>query len=255
MAPRIGVYDSGIGGLTTLALLQTKMPSCEFVYFADTARMPFGSKSREEIFEAAENALKILRACTDAVVFGCNTASVTVRPDGAFKLVPDISSVGPDETLVLATPLTIAGLNAAERGFMCAHTPELAVLTEVQASLRYKSRTRLDFCELEEYLSSRLSPFVGKTKKVLLGCSHYIYVRRQVANILGVTDCRDGNDALTDSVRDAVLPRSLPCFFIGNVPLPKTSFIFTGRDESAKYAWILTRLHSEYVPEIFRKKC
>lgn len=248
------MYDSGIGGLTTLALLQTKMPSCEFVYLADTARMPFGSKSREEIAEAVASALRVLRPRTDAVVFGCNTASVTVRPEGAFKLIPDLSDCDPSNTLVMATPRTLAGLEAAKRGFLCADTPELAVLAEIQASLRFKSRTRLDFAALDDYLATRLSAFCGKAERVLLGCSHYVYVRRQVSSILGVTDCRDGNDALTDAVRNALLPRSLPCFFVGNVPLPKTSFIFTGRDESAKYAWILSRLHTEYVPEIFANK-
>ena len=78
MAPRIGVYDSGIGGLTTLALLQAKLPSCTYVYLADTARMPFGSKSRAEIYEAAENAMKILRAGADKI--SVNSAAVK-NPD------------------------------------------------------------------------------------------------------------------------------------------------------------------------------
>ena len=170
MAPRIGVYDSGIGGLTTLALLQAKLPSCTYVYLADTARMPFGSKSRAEIYEAAENAMKILRAGADVIVFGCNTASVTAEPDGAFKLRPALADCDPQKTLVLATPRTLAGLDAKARGFMCADTPELAVLTEIQISLRYKSRTVLSCAPLSDYIRAKLSPFAHKAEKVLLGC-------------------------------------------------------------------------------------
>ncbi len=254
MAPTIGVYDSGIGGLTTLALLQTKLPSCGFVYLADTARMPFGSKSRAEIFEAAENAMKLLRSRADAVVFGCNTASVTVRPDGAYKLIPDLDGCTPEKTLVLATPRTLAGLDAARKGFMCADTPELAVLTEIQASLRFKSRTRPDFSELENYLAEKLSPFRGKAEKVLLGCSHYVYVRKEVKRILGDAEYSDGNDVLTDKVRRDIMPFSAPEFFASDKKLPPVSFVFTGCDESAKYLWMLSRLHTEYVPEIFKNK-
>lgn len=254
MAPTIGVYDSGIGGLTTLALLQTKLPSCGFVYLADTARMPFGSKSRAEIFEAAENAMKLLRSRADAVVFGCNTASVTVRPDGAYKLIPDLDGCTPEKTLVLATPRTLAGLDAAQRGFMCADTPELAVLTEIQASLRFKSRTRPDFSELENYLAEKLSPFRGKAEKVLLGCSHYVYVGKEVKRILGDAEYSDGNDVLTDKVRHDLMPFSAPEFFASDKKLPPVSFVFTGCDESAKYLWMLSRLHTEYVPEIFKNK-
>ena len=173
MPPRIGVYDSGAGGLTTLALLQAKLPECSWVYFADNARMPFGSKSGDEVAEAAEKAVRRLKREADIVVFGCNTASVTARPKGVFTLIPDLGHSLPSETLVLATPRTLAGLAAKEKGFMCASTAELAVLVEIQLSLRFKSRTRLDCSPLFGYLWERLAAFRGRAGKVLLGCSHY----------------------------------------------------------------------------------
>lgn len=247
MAPRIGVYDSGIGGLTTLALLQAKLPSCTYVYLADTARMPFGSKSRAEIYEAAENAMKILRAGADVIVFGCNTASVTAEPDGAFKLRPALAECDPQKTLVLATPRTLAGLDAKARGFMCADTPELAVLTEIQISLRYKSRTVLSCAPLSDYIRAKLSPFAHKAEKVLLGCSHYVYAEKEIRAVLGNADYSDGNDALTDSVRAALQPE-LSASAPPDGGVPPTDFVFTGAGERDKYMWILGRLHREYVP-------
>ena len=257
MAPRIGVYDSGTGGLTTLALLRAKLPQCSFLYYADTARMPFGSKSREEIFECAGEALRVLRRETDIVVFGCNTASVTVRPKDVFCLHPDLDSCDPQRTLMLATPATVAATDARGKGFLTADTSELAVLVEVRLSLRFKSRTRLDCSDLEDYLKRRLAPFAGRADRVLIGCSHYVYAEREIARITGVSDCRDGNDTLTESVARAVYGSegAEPIFLRENTPdASDVSFIFTGGNESAKYRWILSRLAAEYVPEILTKR-
>lgn len=243
------MYDSGIGGLTTLALLQAKLPCCEYFYLADNARMPFGTKRKEEIFAAVNSARKILDSRADISVFGCNTASVTVNPDNAFKLKPVLDGLTPSETLVTGTPLTLAGLGAAEKGFLCASTGELAVLTEIQASLRFKSRTRLDMSPLKDYLYGKLAEFKG-AKTVLLGCSHYIYARKEIRGIIGENAVyMDGNDVLTDEVRDFVLKRygcpTAPGFHETDT-LPLTEFAFTGNDEREKYLWILRALHEEY---------
>ena len=258
MPPRIGVYDSGAGGLTTLALLQAKLPGCEWLYLADTARMPFGSKSRAEVCEAAEKAMRLLKKEADIAVFGCNTASVTARPDGAFKLIPDPGSSPPAETLVLATPRTLSGLGAKERGFMCASTAELAVLVEIQLSLRFKSRTRLDCSPLYGYLWERLAAFRGRAKKVLLGCSHYIYCAREIRELIGDADYSDGNDALSDAVAAEVLGQGMP-LSPGTAGIEgaesaaaRTKFVFTGANERAKYLWILSELQKTYVPQFFK---
>lgn len=252
MAERIGVYDSGIGGLTTLALLQAKLPDRSFLYLADTARMPFGSKSREEIFDAAAKALKTLRALSDVVVFGCNTASVTVRPEGVFALCPDLTTDSPENTLLLATPRTVAGLEAREKGVLCADTPELAVLTEIQMSLSFKSRRAPDLAELSGYLKEKLSPFVGRARTVLLGCSHYVYAEKEIRAVLGDARYFDGNDALTEKVRLALSPEKPPRVYSDSASLPPTKLMFTGGGESAKYAAILTWLHRTYVPRFVK---
>lgn len=257
MPPRIGVYDSGAGGLTTLALLQAKLPECSWVYFADNARMPFGSKSGDEVAEAAEKAVRRLKREADIVVFGCNTASVTARPQGVFTLIPDLGHSLPSETLVLATPRTLAGLAAKEKGFMCASTAELAVLVEIQLSLRFKSRTRLDCSPLFGYLWERLAAFRGRAEKVLLGCSHYIYCAREIRALLGDADYSDGNAALTDAVRDAVRGGWQPRPSAPSEPRlledvrARTKFVFSGANERTKYLWILSKLHESYVPHFF----
>ena len=248
MAVRIGVYDSGIGGLTTLALLRAKLPGCTWFYLADNARMPFGSKSRAELFEAAHAALGILHANADVAVMGCNTVSVTVRPKDAFTLCPDLDGCDPERTLVLATPRTLSVLDAAKRGFMTADTSELAVLTEIQMSLSYKSRTKPSCAPLKEYLSARLRSLPHPPERVLLGCSHYIYAAKEIRAVTGGEGYSDGNDALTDRVANA-LPHDLRKANGGG----GVRFLFTGADESAKYAWLLAELETHYVPLTLHK--
>ena len=165
MPPRIGVYDSGAGGLTTLALLQAKLPECSWVYFADNARMPFGSKSGDEVAEAAEKAVRRLKREADIVVFGCNTASVTARPQGVFTLIPDLGHSLPSETLVLATPAPSRVLRQRRRVSCAPRRRSSRCLSRYSFPCVSKSRTRLDCSPLFGYLWERLAAFRGRAGK------------------------------------------------------------------------------------------
>ena len=179
---------------------------------------------------------------------GCNTVSVTVRPKDAFTLCPDLDGCDPERTLVLATPRTLSVLDAAKRGFMTADTSELAVLTEIQMSLSYKSRTKPSCAPLKEYLSARLRSLPHPPERVLLGCSHYVYAAKEIRAVTGGEGYSDGNDALTDRVANA-LPHDLRTANGGG----DVRFLFTGADESAKYAWLLAELERHYVPLALHK--
>ena len=218
---------------------------------------PSAARAETKWRKRRKKAVWRLKREADIVVFGCNTASVTARPQGVFTLIPDLGHSLPSETLVLATPRTLAGLAAKEKGFMCASTAELAVLVEIQLSLRFKSRTRLDCSPLFGYLWERLAAFRGRAEKVLLGCSHYIYCAREIRALLGDADYSDGNAALTDAVRDAVRGGWQPRPSAPSEPRlsedvgARTKFVFSGSNERAKYLWILSKLHESYVPHFF----
>ena len=73
---KIGIYDSGIGGLSVLHRALKKMPEAEFIYYADTKHVPYGEKTREQIKEYVEEVLNFLIAKeVDAIVIACNTAT------------------------------------------------------------------------------------------------------------------------------------------------------------------------------------
>jgi len=74
--PRIGVFDSGIGGLTVLRALRTQLPNSDYLYLGDTARLPYGTKSPATVARyAVQAAQALVREGIDMLVVACNTAS------------------------------------------------------------------------------------------------------------------------------------------------------------------------------------
>ncbi len=72
----IGIFDSGIGGLTVFKAIEEALPNEHLIYLGDTARVPYGNKSRETITRySIENTQFLMKAGVKAVVVACNTAS------------------------------------------------------------------------------------------------------------------------------------------------------------------------------------
>lgn len=92
----IGVFDSGVGGLTVLRALRERWPAEDFLYLADTARLPYGSKSLATIHNYVEQNLKFLKQYPlKAVVVACNTASTAIIEAPIQFSVPVFNVVEP----------------------------------------------------------------------------------------------------------------------------------------------------------------
>ncbi len=233
----IGVYDSGIGGLTTLATLVSSVKGYDFFYLADNKNMPFGLKTQSEIYKTVTDGLKILRDNSDVQVIACNTASTVVQPKNAYLLHPNLENSNPENTLVLSTPATAKALNLAGKKYQTADTKNLATLVEIMASISYKSRGEIRLEILDDYMCRILGKFKknqGEIKQVFLGCSHYVYVRGLVKKYLGDVEIFDGNSTLKDNVKADLKNRD------GD---GKISFKFTRENEEDKYRWVLDNLN------------
>src|SRR5262245_6414648 len=97
MSARIGVFDSGVGGLTVLKELVSLLPAAEYFYFGDTARLPYGSKSVETVAKYAISSAKFLEVRgIDLLVIACNTATaLALEPIKGAVGVPVIGVVEP----------------------------------------------------------------------------------------------------------------------------------------------------------------
>src|SRR6266404_3629659 len=95
--PTIGVFDSGFGGLTVLRALLPLIPGAHYIYLGDTARLPYGSKSRETITRYALSSARFLADHgADLLVIACNTATALSLPDIQHSLpIPVIGVIQP----------------------------------------------------------------------------------------------------------------------------------------------------------------
>ncbi len=229
----IGIFDSGIGGLTTLKLILDKFSGNDALYFADNAHHPLGVKSDEELTMIVKSGINFLKDNSDIVVLACNTAST-------LKNLPDVKRLVPpyvDGALVLATEGTLRRLSF-DSPIKCAHTPELATLVEEAADLCYEQKSTKYFDYLKGYLELKLSKFKN-LRDIVLGCSHYLYLKRQIVDILGEVNLFDGNEKLLGDLSKTLSPVT------GR--LGKISFAFSGKNESKKYAYLLTKLLNDEI--------
>ncbi len=184
--PVVGVFDSGFGGLTVLRALLSKIPSANYLYLGDTARLPYGAKSQATIARyAVESARFLEQRGSEYLVIACNTATALALEDIRRAVrVPVLGVIEPGahaakravgagaEVLVLATAATVQshayyaacqaiGLRAVE-----AACPLLVPLVEEGWTDHKVTREVLRI-----YLAEALTK--SKPEAVLLGCTHY----------------------------------------------------------------------------------
>lgn len=194
----IGVFDSGVGGLTVAREMMRQMPSEEIVYFGDTARVPYGSKSRETIISFSRQIVKFLQIFqVKAIVIACNTASAfaldTIRDELS---IPIIGVVEPGaKTATEATKSGRIGVIGTEgtinsgiyTAYINKRNPNIQVFTKacplfvplVEEGLLYDSVT----IEIAERYLSELKGYDIDT--LVLGCTHYPLIRHTLQKIVG----------------------------------------------------------------------
>jgi len=191
---KIAFFDSGIGGLSVLAEALGRFSGAEFLYFADEDHVPYGTKSRAEIVRLSLDAVGFLVSHgAEAVVIACNTATSAAISElrGAFS-VPIIGMepavklaadrYGSRPTLLIATPLTIAGEKLARLvGRLECETWSLPLprLVEFAQDLEFDSPA------VRTYLQGELGKFeLARLGSLVLGCTHFNYFKDVLREIL-----------------------------------------------------------------------
>ncbi len=189
-SPRIGLFDSGIGGMSVLAACLKLCPSAAYFYYGDNARAPYGSRPAAEITAFTREALAELKHCgIDAAILACNTATAVcveeMRREFSFPVVgvePAVASAAKvcRRVLVLATPRTAESgrlrrliARFPKTSFTVCAVPGLAAAIEAQ----FSGGAPVD-------LSAHLPCGEGFDGAVL-GCTHYSLIKREIAHYLG----------------------------------------------------------------------
>ena len=199
--PTIGVFDSGVGGLTVLDALLTQAAAADYLYLGDTARLPYGSKSRATIARYAVSSARFLvEQGAEALVIACNTASALALD--ALQEAVDVPVIGVIETgaeaarltsetkdvLVIATAATVEshayaaacrerGLSALEKA-----CPLLVPLVE-EGWIDHPVTRQVTSIYLDDLLEqARASSMTADT--LVLGCTHYPLLRAIIEQTL-----------------------------------------------------------------------
>ncbi len=194
----IGVFDSGMGGISVLKELVRLMPNENYLFFGDSAHAPYGIRSVEEVkyltLQATEHLLE--RGCK-AIVVACNTATsaaiTTLRArwqempiiglEPALK--PAVLACPDGRVLVMATPLTLREHKFA--ALMQRYQQQATILTQPAPDLvEFVERAELDSAELLHYLCMLLRPYIEEpVDSVVLGCTHFPFAQAMIREALG----------------------------------------------------------------------
>lgn len=198
----IGIFDSGVGGLTVYRALHTALPAERFVYFGDTARVPYGTKSRETIEKYSLESAKFLAAHgIKLLVVACNTAAALALP--ALRQNIDIPIVGVIEPgareavtvsrakkiAVIATEATVK--SGAYRTAVWKLTPDAVIIERacplfVPLAEEGWAGTEVAQLVARKYLDD-LNTKHSAPDTLVLGCTHYPMLRREIEEVMGET--------------------------------------------------------------------
>ena len=192
----IGFFDSGVGGLSVLKHAIKVMPEENYIYFGDSLNAPYGTKSNEQVFNLTRAGInKLIGQNVKAIVVACNTAtSIAVDELRKTTKIPIISmepAIKPalektdGNVLLLATNVTLSSrrvnnliekydLNNRVIKLPC---PELA--KKIEEAVFEKNN-------IDDYIFQLLNPYKNQNvTSVVLGCTHYPFVRNKIRNIIG----------------------------------------------------------------------
>jgi glutamate racemase len=227
-AQPIGVFDSGVGGLTVLHELLVQLPHEDFLYLGDTARFPYGERSSQELARfSAEIAEELLRRRTKLLVVACNSATAAALPSLRRRMlettlgVDVLGVVRPEATQavaatrtgrigLLATPTTV-GSRAYDEA-VAAIDPHVTLYAVPCPGLAAIIQAGRQFDEhAVQTVREACAPLrEADVDTVILGCTHYPLIRPMLQRMLGPQVTLVGSGAaLARQVEHALSTRKL----------------------------------------------
>lgn len=194
----IGVFDSGMGGVSVLRQLYRLMPGENYIYFGDSKNAPYGTKSTQEIFRlTCKNVEYLINKGCKAVVIACNTATAAAAAELRAKhkdypiiglepaLKPAALSKKHPTVVVLATQLTLREKKFADLLERFRDEAEVIKLPAPKI-VEFVESDRVDSQEMTDYLEEIFAPYdKSKIDCVVLGCTHFPFAKHRIQEFLG----------------------------------------------------------------------
>lgn len=196
MKKSIGIFDSGIGGMTLLHQALVSLPDEKYIFYADTDNVPYGTKSREQVVELVDGVMQFMIAhdCK-AVVIACNTATAAAAKIMREKYPIPIIGIEPavkpavaeshgKRVMVVATPLTVKEkkLRTLLERVDDEHLVDLLALPKL---VEFAERGEFVSDAVETYLRDSLLDYkIENYGELVLGCTHFNYFKDSFRKIL-----------------------------------------------------------------------
>lgn len=199
----IGIFDSGIGGVTVFKKIIEKIPNGHFVYYSDSINNPYGDKSRDELINIVDNIVnKLINLGVKVIVIACNTASyvckdylrnkykniIFIAIEPAYKMVYDYNFAG--KTLIMATKGTIENEKFLALYHKYDNHKTILLPCISLADLIEQNGNVMD------YLNKNLKEYKD-IDNVVLGCTHYPLIKNEISKVLGNVEFYDGSDGVS----------------------------------------------------------
>lgn len=213
----IGIFDSGIGGLSVLKELLSLMPNEKYLYFGDTKRVPYGEKTNEQILSYSKEILDWFKTQNvKAVVMACNTScAISLNPMRKiydfkiFGLIDPIAKYLASQNYkkigVIATSATIR--NKAYSATISKYNKNIEVI-EIPAPglVEIVEQQKINTKESYKILSDFIEPLKAqKVDKIVLGCTHYPYLKEIIDDICNQDITLDPAEFLSKHINNEIL--------------------------------------------------
>lgn len=214
---KIGIFDSGIGGLSVLHLALKKFSDVQFIYYADRKNVPYGEKSTEEVVGFVDEVIRFfIKNQANAVVIACNTATSAavyemrkryvlpiIGMEPAIKKALDL--YGEKKVLAAATPITVMGskMNQLLQRVDKNHIVDLVALPKL---VHFAEKGEFDSDEVRSYLKNELEAFsLQEYASFVLGCTHFNYFKDSFRALLPANiRLIDGNEGTLSHLASSV---------------------------------------------------
>ena len=215
----VGVFDSGVGGISVLSRLSDELPDEDFVYFGDSANAPYGEKTREWVLRRSRDIVEqLIDDGAKAIVIACNTATSAAAGElrAEYAHVPIIglepalkpATLVAQRILVMATPITLRldkYQQLAERwggGHQVIDAPCPGLAGRIEQG-------DLDAPDVVALVSDLVGRYRGQVDAVVLGCTHYPFVASAIRTVLGEVPLFDGAQGTARQLRRKLAERDL----------------------------------------------
>jgi len=257
----IGVFDSGVGGLTVARSIIDQLPDESILYIGDTARGPYGPRSLAQVREFALEILdQLVDAQCKAIVIACNTASAAMLRDARERYdIPVIEVIQPAvRRAVSATKSgrigvigTVATIESGAYLDAFAAAPHLTIVTQsCPAFVEFVERGETSGVEITKIAREYLQPLIdAEVDTLVLGCTHYPLLTGVISYVMGdgVTLVSSAEETAKDLYRNLVENNSL------NTQAHNAHHRFISTGDSENFASLARRFLGPEVERVERK--